>query len=45
VRIRERSSVERRRMAWTEKRDMLGDMVAVMEGDVRLLERKKARRN
>ena len=31
MRMRERSSVERMRMALTEKRDMLGDMIEVEE--------------
>lgn len=32
MRMRDRSSVERIRMALTEKRDMLGDMIAVERG-------------
>ena len=41
MRMRERSSVERMRMALTEKRDMLGDIVAVEKGMQREREEKE----
>ena len=41
MRMRERSSVERIRMALTERRDMLGDMIAVERGS---FSREKRRR-
>ena len=41
MRMRERSSVERIRMALTEKRDILGDMIAVERGE---FSREKRRR-
>ena len=41
MRMRERSSVDRMRMALTEKRDMLGDIVAVEKGMQREREEKE----
>ena len=41
MRMRERSSVERMRTALTEKRDMLGDIVAVEKGMQREREEKE----
>ena len=41
MRMRERSSVERMRMALTEKRDMLGDIVVVEKAMQREKEKEK----
>ena len=44
MRMRERSSVERMRMALTEKRDMLGDIVAVEKAMQREKDKEKEER-
>ena len=44
MRMRERSSVERIRMAFTEKRDMLGDIIAVEREEFSKEKKKKRRR-